>query len=76
MDKDVIRVAEANLANAHIAYSNTTNTVSDADIQQAQLHYDQAQHNLEEKQSQQTGWVKGDYLTLGPDCADLPIRAE
>ncbi len=24
----------------------------------------------------QTGWVNGDYLTLGPGCADLPVRVE
>lgn len=37
-----IKVAEANVASAQASYSSTANSVSDADLQAAQLKYDQA----------------------------------
>ncbi len=66
VDENDIRVAEANLASAQSAYNSAANTVSDADIQQAQLRYEQAQHSLEEKQRQRqvSGGLEEEQYTL------------
>jgi hypothetical protein len=72
-------VAEANLASAQSAYSSAANNVSDADIQQAQLRYDQALHNLEEKQRQRQvsgGLEEDQYDLLDAQIGEASFNAE
>lgn len=67
VDKNDIRVAEANLASARGAYTSAANGVSQADLDKAQLRYDQAVHTLEEKERQRQvsgGFTNPDQYTL------------
>ncbi len=52
VDENDIQIAEANLASARGAYSSAANTVSQADIEAAQLRYDRAMHSWEELEHQ------------------------
>jgi HlyD family secretion protein len=79
VDEDDIRVAEANLASAQSAYTSAANNVSDADIQQAQLRYDQALHTLEEKQRQRQvsgGLEEDEYTLLEAEIGEASFNAE
>src|SRR6185436_14978413 len=66
VDENDIKVAKANLASAQGAYNSAAGGTSDADINQAQLRYDQAKHALEvaQQKRQVSGGLQADQFTL------------